>query len=76
MPLAVNDSYREELSIEFPGLYRWQYEALHAWRSKDRRGVVEAVTGAGKTRVGIAAAQEAVRQGIRVLILVPNLGLS
>lgn len=59
-------------SYDYAFLYPWQQEALKAWHSNARRGVVEAVTGSGKTRVGIAAAFEAVRQGIKVLILVPT----
>jgi len=50
----------------------WQIEALDAWRAADRRGVVEAVTGTGKTAVGILAAAEAIESGRRVLILVPG----
>jgi hypothetical protein len=50
-------------SYDYAFLYPWQQEALKAWHSNARRGVVEAVTGSGKTRVGIAAAFEAVRQG-------------
>lgn len=65
-PVAVPASY------DYAFLYPWQQEALKAWHSNARRGVVEAVTGSGKTRVGIAAAFEAVRQGIKVLILVPT----
>lgn len=65
-PAAVPASY------DYGFLYPWQQEALKAWHSNARRGVVEAVTGSGKTRVGIAAAFEAVRQGIKVLILVPT----
>ncbi|WP_171027248.1 sigma-70 family RNA polymerase sigma factor [Pseudarthrobacter sp. NamB4] len=65
-PAAVPASY------DYAFLYPWQQEALKAWHSNARRGVVEAVTGSGKTRVGIAAAFEAVRQGIKVLILVPT----
>ncbi|WP_353711468.1 sigma-70 family RNA polymerase sigma factor [Arthrobacter sp. K5] len=57
---------------DYAFLYTWQQEALKAWHSNSRHGVIEAVTGAGKTRVGIAAAFEAVRQGIKVLILVPT----
>lgn len=49
-------------SYDYAFLYPWQQEALKAWHSNARRGVVEAVTGSGKTRVGIAAAFEAVRQ--------------
>lgn len=59
-------------SYDYAFLYPWQQEALKAWHSNARRGVVEAVTGSGKTRVGIAAAFEAARQGIKVLILVPT----
>ncbi|MDE8588358.1 sigma-70 family RNA polymerase sigma factor [Arthrobacter sp. NQ4] len=59
-------------SYDYAFLYPWQQEALKAWHSNARCGVVEAVTGSGKTRVGVAAAFEAVRQGIKVLILVPT----
>ncbi|WP_146362800.1 sigma-70 family RNA polymerase sigma factor [Arthrobacter yangruifuii] len=57
---------------DYAFLYPWQQEALKAWHSNARCGVIEAVTGSGKTKVGIAAAFEAVRQGIKVLILVPT----
>ncbi len=57
-------------------LYRWQREALQAWRAAGRRGIVEAVTGAGKTRLGIAAIDELIRRpGDRVAILVPTVEL-
>ncbi|MBG0738663.1 sigma-70 family RNA polymerase sigma factor [Paeniglutamicibacter antarcticus] len=57
---------------DYPGLYTWQQEAVDCWRAAGRRGVIEAVTGSGKTRVGIAAAFEAVRRGFKVLVLVPT----
>ncbi|WP_433285541.1 DEAD/DEAH box helicase [Micromonospora sp. CA-244673] len=50
----------------------WQIEALAAWRAQGRRGVVEAVTGTGKTTVGVLAAAAAVDAGERVLVLVPG----
>jgi superfamily II DNA or RNA helicase len=53
----------------------WQQEALAAWRANGRRGVVEAVTGTGKTAVGVLAAAAAVEMGEKVLILVPGLEL-
>lgn len=53
-------------------LYPWQVEALDAWRSQAGRGVVEAVTGTGKTMVGIAAAAEELARGGQVLVLVPT----
>ena len=73
-----------EVSSEPPGnpksdselsLYRWQEEALAAWRHHQHIGVVEAVTGAGKTRVGLAAVREAWARGKRVAIVVPTLEL-
>lgn len=57
---------------EVIGLYKWQAEALAAWRSKGGRGVIEAVTGTGKTMVGIAAAGEELARGGQVLVLVPT----
>ncbi len=55
-----------------PELYRWQLDALIAWLRCGRRGVVEAVTGSGKTDVAIAAAADALRRGRFVLVLVPS----
>ena len=57
---------------DYPGMYPWQQEAMQSWRENGRRGVVQAVTGAGKTRIGIGAAFEALRRGLKVLVLVPT----
>ncbi len=53
-------------------LYRWQLDALVSWLRCGRRGVVEAVTGSGKTDVAIAAAGDALRRGRFVLVVVPS----
>ena len=53
-------------------LYRWQLDALVSWVRCGRRGVVEAVTGSGKTEVAIAATSDALRRGRFVLVLVPS----
>jgi superfamily II DNA or RNA helicase len=53
-------------------LYRWQLDALVSWVRCGRRGVIEAVTGSGKTEVAIAAASDALRRGRFVLVLVPS----
>jgi superfamily II DNA or RNA helicase len=53
-------------------LYRWQLDALVDWLRCGRRGVVEAVTGSGKTDVAIAAASDALRRGRFVLVVVPS----
>lgn len=55
-----------------PPLYPWQTEALSAWEAGGRRGVVEAVTGAGKTLLGVRAAVDAVSEGRQVVVLVPS----
>jgi superfamily II DNA or RNA helicase len=52
----------------------WQVRALADW-SAGARGVVEAVTGSGKTRLALAAVQLVVERGGVALILVPTLGL-
>jgi superfamily II DNA or RNA helicase len=60
-----------QLVNALPQLFSWQSEALAAWRPT-RRGVIEAVTGAGKTMLGVAAALEAVAAGRHVVVLVPT----
>ena len=53
-------------------LYEWQLEALTAWLACGRRGVVEAVTGSGKTDMALAAVADAHRRGLFVMIVVPT----
>ena len=57
------------------GLYPWQTDALASWRARGRRGVVEAVTGTGKTMVGVAAVVEQLARRGQSLVLVPTLEL-
>jgi superfamily II DNA or RNA helicase len=57
------------------GLYQWQVDALDAWDRRGGRGVVEAVTGAGKTRVGVAAALDELGRRGQVLVVVPTVEL-
>lgn len=56
-------------------LRAWQQDALRAWESAGRHAVVEAVTGTGKTTLGLAAAADAVSRGMSVLIVVPSVDL-
>lgn len=56
-------------------LYAWQEEALQAWRGRGGRGVVEAVTGTGKTMVGVAATLAELDRRGQVLVLVPTVEL-
>src|SRR4051794_22661955 len=53
-------------------LYRWQLDALIAGLRCGRRGVIEAVTGSGKTDVAIAAAADALARDRFVLVVVPT----
>lgn len=56
-------------------LREWQRVALDAWAASGRRGVVEAVTGTGKTTLGISAAGDAISRGLAVLVVVPGIDL-
>lgn len=58
-----------------PELRPWQRDALTSWQSASEQGIVEAVTGTGKTAVGIAAIAEAAAVGRRAVVLVPTIGL-
>jgi superfamily II DNA or RNA helicase len=53
----------------------WQVGAFAAWAAAGCVGVVEAVTGAGKTRLAIAAVRACLANGGRALVLVPTLDL-
>jgi superfamily II DNA or RNA helicase len=57
-------------------LRRWQREALDEWTQSDYCGVVEAITGTGKSLVGIAAIHKTVIvDGGKALVLVPTRSL-
>ena len=53
-------------------LYPWQVRALDAWAAHDHIGVVEAVTGAGKTRLALAAIEAELRRGGHAVAIVPT----
>lgn len=56
-------------------LREWQVEALDTWAAHGRTGVVEAVTGTGKSRVGIEAIREAVDDDYTAIVVVPTVEL-
>jgi RNA polymerase primary sigma factor len=79
------ESFRSEADTETfqipddPGTIRpgtrlrhWQREAFQAWQRHDHTGVVQAVTGTGKTMVGVVAISSALRAGMRCVVLVPT----
>ncbi|WP_141214468.1 DEAD/DEAH box helicase [Rhodococcus sp. 06-1474-1B] len=56
-------------------LRAWQKEAFEAWRGAGNRAIVEAVTGTGKMRVGLAAILSARSLDQQVLVIVPTIDL-
>lgn len=53
-------------------LWPWQKEALSAWSKHGRVGMIEAATGSGKSRLGIASTLEALSQNKAVVVVVPR----
>ncbi|WP_447589612.1 DEAD/DEAH box helicase [Microbacterium lacticum] len=53
-------------------LWPWQIDAVQAWRANSHRGIVQAVTGAGKTRVAYAALRDCLMHRGRTLVIVPT----
>ncbi len=68
---AIGDSDVERAK----SLYPWQERALRSWEANGFTGVVEAVTGSGKTRVALAAAERHLSEGGKVAVVVPTLVL-
>jgi superfamily II DNA or RNA helicase len=69
------DFGRNEFGLAAPPMRRWQLEAIGAWERRNRHGVVEAVTGTGKSLVGLAAIASVVRLGGSALVIVPTSAL-
>lgn len=60
-------------------LYPWQQEALHAWQENHFHGIINVVTGAGKTVLALAAAvhlEKSIPIPLRVKIVVPTIPLA
>jgi superfamily II DNA or RNA helicase len=62
-------------ALDALSLRDWQVEAFAAWSAAGCRGVVEAVTGTGKTRLAVAVLRTVLDRGGRGLVLVPTLEL-
>lgn len=58
-----------------PELRLWQKEALARWEANGNRGVIEAITGTGKSLVGVAAIRQVLAEGGCALVLVPTSAL-
>src|SRR5262249_7063331 len=59
------------------GGYAWQKDAIRKWLEADMIGIVQAVTGTGKTYVGIRAVDQmrATERNAQVLVVVPTVVL-
>lgn len=59
-------------------LYKWQKECLGAWERNGCRGIVRAVTGAGKTKLALEAIRRlrAREPELRVKVVVPTIPLA
>ncbi len=72
-------SLTERIAPPFPkrewALAGWQREAHDEWFAAGCSGIVEAVTGSGKTRLAIAVIGNELDSGRRVLVLVPKIAL-
>ena len=69
------DPGRTRAALDSLALRDWQVEAFAAWSAAGCRGVVEAVTGTGKTRLAIAVLRTVLHRGGRGLVIVPTLEL-
>ena len=60
-------------------LYRWQADALIKWQTERHRGMIEAVTGTGKTRLAFAAWDQLWKtikpKPLNTLVVVPTIPL-
>lgn len=55
-----------------PALRPWQTAALEAWAGAGNRGIVQAITGAGKSLVAVSAIRDALADGLTCLVIVPT----
>jgi len=58
-----------------PPLRAWQERALLGWEANSHKGVVEAITGTGKSMVGVAAIHEVISYGGVAAVIVPTRAL-
>jgi RNA polymerase primary sigma factor len=74
-PLEPDPVAEERAQRGHDFLFPWQERAISAWRAAGSCGVIEAVTGSGKTRVALQAIVEDRAAGFACVVLVPTLDL-
>ena len=59
-------------------LYAWQEKCLRNWENNEYRGIVNVITGAGKTMVALAAMDMLLSKfpDLRIKIVVPTIPLA
>lgn len=72
---SVSDRNNEEEQFgldwnEKLDLYPWQIRALDQWKCANYQGVIEAVTGSGKSRLAVGAIEAFLNIGYKVVVLV------
>ncbi|MBQ0072412.1 MAG: DEAD/DEAH box helicase [Spirochaetales bacterium] len=68
----------EKNSLPIPTNYRWQEQCLALWDDAHGHGLVEAITGAGKTHLALEAIRrvQKVYTRLKVFVLVPQIALA
>lgn len=59
-------------------LYAWQRNCLHAWQKHNYRGIINAVTGSGKTRLALSAIRLLQKEypKLRIRVVTPTIALA
>ena len=56
-------------------LYEWQRSAIEKWNLNNGKGIIEAVTGSGKSLCGVALAKQFLEEDKTCIVLVPSIVL-
>lgn len=78
MTVEEQNRSRHSSCASEPQLYPWQEDCLRQWFANGGRGMVQAVTGSGKTLLALTAArrlEKSLGQELRVKIVVPTTAL-
>jgi len=71
--LDEDETYESRvISNLYSPMHSWQRKALEEWEENEHVGIIEAVTGSGKTFLGILAAAKALDDGFGVVVVVPT----
>ena len=73
-PIIKNDENFIPSDLDY-NLYNWQLDAYNAWVENNYIGVIEAVTGSGKTLVAKYAIHQHLENDYDILVIVPKIEL-